>query len=265
MDLLHLIALATLQGFTEFLPVSSDAHLILVPRLLGWPDQGLAFDVAVHAGTLAAVLWYFRGELAGTVRSWRADPDPRRATGDARLAWAVLLGTVPAGLAGLLLRDFVADGLRTPAVIAWATIGFALALWLADVLGKRRRTEHQLRWGDVLWIGCAQALALIPGASRSGATMAAGRALGLTRDGAARFSFLLSVPVICLAGARETVELLRGGDSVAWGTLALAALIAGVTAHACIRVFLRVLERVGMLPFVIYRLILGPLLLVLLT
>ncbi|HYW04752.1 MAG TPA: undecaprenyl-diphosphate phosphatase [Gammaproteobacteria bacterium] len=263
MNLLHLIVLAVVQGLTEFLPVSSDAHLILVPHLLGWPDQGLAFDVAVHVGTLAAVLWYFRAELAGMARSWAAAPDPRSAAGDARLAWAVVLGTVPVGLAGLLLRDFVAHSLRTPAVIAWATIGFALVLWLADILGRRRRTEHQLRWSDVLWIGCAQTLALIPGASRSGTTMTAGRALGLTREGAARFSFLLSIPVIFLAGALETLELLRGGHPVAWGELALAALVAAVTAYVCIRVFLRLLERVGMLPFVIYRLVLGPLVLLL--
>jgi len=212
--------LAVLQGLLEFLPISSSGHLVLMPRLAGWADQGLAFDVAVHVGTLAAVLGY-----------------------------------------GLALEETVASRLREPAVIAWATIGFGLLLGAADRWGRRRRPLERLRWQDALAVGLAQALALIPGASRSGVTMTAGLALGLTREAAARFSFLLAIPVILLAGGYEGVKLARAGAAVEWGLLAFAAGVAAATAWAVIALFLRWVERVGMLPFVLYRLALGGLLL----
>ena len=186
MDSLHAILLALLQGFTEFLPVSSSAHLILLPRLLGWEDQGLAFDVAVHVGTLTAVVLYFRRELKPMAQDWFQSLLTRQNTANSRLAWAVLWGTVPAGLAGLILKGYIEVNLRSELVIAAATIGFGLLLWLADSKGRGRRDEYSLRISDILIIGVAQAVALIPGTSRSGITMTAGLMLGLSRQSAAR-------------------------------------------------------------------------------
>lgn len=254
MDLTQAVLLALLQGLTEFLPISSSAHLALFPRLTGAVDQGLAFDVAVHVGTLAAVMTYFRTELRGLLRPAAADP---RARALRRLAGWVLLGTVPVALAGLLLHDTVATLLRSVTVIAWASIGFGLLLWAADRYGSRRRDEYSVGWRDALLVGCAQALALIPGTSRSGVTMTAALALGLDARAAARFSFLLSIPVIALAGGYEALGLLRAPVPVHWAALALGALVAGLSAYACIALFLRLLERIGFLPFVIYRVALG--------
>ena len=258
MDLTQQILLALLQGLTEFLPISSSAHLILLPRLLGWEDQGLVFDVAVHVGTLGAVVIYFRTELLRMSRDWAASITTRKQTAESRLAWGVLIGTIPVGLCGLLFKDDIELYLRSPLVIAIATIGFGLLLWWADVYGKRRRDEYSLRLGDILLIGVAQAVALIPGTSRSGITMTAALMLGLSRQAAARFSFLLSIPVITLAGLLAVKDLLEQPHLIDGG-----ALIAGVTAYLCIHFFLKLLERIGMLPFVIYRLLLGVALLLL--
>ncbi|MFO7602432.1 MAG: undecaprenyl-diphosphate phosphatase [Gammaproteobacteria bacterium] len=260
MTLIQIIVLALVQGLTEFLPISSSAHLILVPVLGDWPDQGLAFDVAVHVGTLAAVVYYFRTEVLHMSIDWAHSVATRRQVGESRLAWAVILGTIPVGLAGLLLSDMVDTQLRSPLVIAWATIGFGLLLWFADVRGKRQRDEHSLSLQDVFFIGCAQALALIPGTSRSGITMTAALLLGLTREAAARFSFLLSIPAILMAGSYKTLQLIQSGE-VQWTAIILGTLISALTAYACIHVFLKLLERIGMLPFVLYRLVLGAVLL----
>lgn len=260
MGIIQIIVLAVLQGLTEFLPISSSAHLILVPQLVDWPDQGLAFDVAVHVGTLSAVVFYFRRELTVMTRDWLASLHQRRLVGESRLAWAVLFGTIPVGLAGLLFHDLIGELGRSVELIAVTTVGFGILLWAADAWGRRARDEHHLRWSDVLVIGLAQALALIPGTSRSGITITAGLLLGLTRQAAARFSFLLAIPVIVLAGGLETVELVRTPGPVQWTALWLGASISAVTAYACIAVFLRLLERIGMLPFVLYRLGLGVLL-----
>lgn len=260
MDVLHAIFLALLQGLTEFLPVSSSAHLILVPRLLGWPDQGLAFDVAVHVGTLCAVVLYFRRELAPMAQDWFQSLVTRRQTANSRLAWAVLWGTIPVGLAGLLFKGYIETSLRSEMVIAAATLGFGLLLWWADAKGRGRRDEYSLRISDILIIGVAQAMALIPGASRSGATMTAGLMLGLSRQGAARFSFLLSIPVIVLAGGLLTLDLIQEPGLVDWRAMTIGMVTSAIMAYLCIHVFLKLLERIGMLPFVIYRLALGALL-----
>jgi undecaprenyl-diphosphatase len=260
MELLQVLALAVLQGLTEFLPISSSAHLILVPHFGDWADKGLAFDVAVHVGTLTAVMAYFRGELQALARDWCHSVAARREVGDSRLAWAIFLGTIPVGLAGLLLKDVVETSLRSPLVIAWATVGFALLLWWADAKGRGARDEHGIGWKDVLIIGLAQALALIPGTSRSGITMTAAMMLGLSRSAAARFSFLLSIPVIALAGGLQVVQLATGDDSVDWNALVLGFAASGIAAYLCIGVFLKLLERIGLLPFVIYRLVLGAVL-----
>ena len=261
MDNMQSILLAILQGLTEFLPVSSSAHLILVPQLLGWADQGLAFDVAVHVGTLAAVLIYFRREIHKMLLAWLASISGRGQTDDSRLAWAVLLGTIPVGLAGLLFHDIIETSLRSPLVIAAATILFGLLLWWADAKGARVRNEYSIGWRDVLVIGIAQAIALIPGTSRSGITMTAGLMLGLSRTGAARFSFLLSITVILLAGGLEIMKLVEEGEGAIWGPLVLGTLVSGISAYLCIHWFLQLLERVGMLPFVAYRIVLGIVLL----
>ena len=262
MDMLQIVILALVQGLTEFLPISSSAHLILVPILTDWPDQGLAFDVAVHAGTLTAVVAYFRRELARMLVEWLAS-FRGRLTPDARLAWAVLVGTIPVGLAGLLFKDVIETQFRSPMVIAAATIVFGVLLWVADISGRRNRDEYALSLLDVLVIGLAQALALIPGTSRSGITITAGLMLGLKREAAARFSFLLSIPVIFLAGSLETLEYLSEASIQDATPLLTGALISAISAYACIHYFLKLLERIGMLPFVAYRLLLGVILVVL--
>ena len=257
MDSLHAILLALLQGLTEFLPVSSSAHLILLPRLLGWEDQGLAFDVAVHVGTLTAVVLYFRRELKPMALDWFQSLLTRQNTVNSRLAWAVLWGAVPVGLAGLLFKGFIEVNLRSELVIAAATIGFGLLLWLADAKGRGKRDEYSLRISDIVIVGVAQAVALIPGTSRSGITMTAGLMLGLSRQAAARFSFLLSIPAITLAGLMLTRDLIQTPGLVDWGSMGIGIVTSAVTAYLCIHYFLKLLERVGMLPFVVYRLVLG--------
>ncbi|RKZ64923.1 MAG: undecaprenyl-diphosphatase [Gammaproteobacteria bacterium] len=260
MDILQIIVLALVQGLTEFLPISSSAHLILVPYLTDWPDQGLAFDVAVHVGTLTAVVIYFRKEISKMFFAWLASLKGRHSE-DSRLAWGVLIGTIPVGLAGLLFKDVISEHLRTPLVIAVTTIIFGFLLWYADWSGKRSRDEHSLSWKDIIVIGCAQAIALIPGTSRSGITITAGLMLGLTAPAAARFSFLLSIPVIVLAGGMETLDYLEFASIDDMNNLIVGALISAVSAYLCIHYFLMLLERAGMTPFVIYRLVLGIVLL----
>ncbi len=263
MDWLQIVVLALVQGITEFLPVSSSAHLILVPVLTGWPDQGLAFDVAVHLGTLAAVVAYFRHTLGRVARDWLASLHQRRAVGESGLAWAVIVGTVPAVIFGGLFKDFIEENLRGPLVIAATTIVFGLLLGWADVHGRRARSEYSLTLRDVLLIGLAQALALIPGTSRSGITITAGLMLGLTRDAAARFSFLLSIPIILAAGTLKARDLIASPAAVDWAALGAGTVLSGVSAYLCIHYFLKLLDRLGMMPFVVYRLLLGALLLIL--
>lgn len=261
MDPLQLIVLALVQGITEFLPISSSAHLVLVPVLSDWRDQGLAFDIAVHVGTLIAVVTHFRADLGRMVRGALRPLAGARLDADGRLAWLVVLATIPVGLAGLAFKDLVGTLLRSPVVIAWASIGFGLLLLLADRWGRRWRDEHGLRWRGALAIGLAQALALIPGTSRSGITMTAGLALGLDRVAAARFSFLLAMPVIALAGGLQLVELASAETEVAWGRLLAATALSAASAWLCIHAFLAWIARIGMLPFVLYRVILGLVLL----
>ena len=257
MDLTHSVVLALLQGLTEFLPISSSAHLVLMPSLAGWDDQGLAFDVAVHVGTLIAVVGYFRHELAIMLADWLRSIAGGEQTPEARLAWLVLLGTLPAALTGFFLYPVIEGALRMPLVIAVTTIVFGVLLGWADQRGRRVRDETTLSISDVLMIGIAQALALVPGTSRSGITMTVGLALGLTRTAAARFSFLLSIPVITLAGGYQTVKLVQLAEPVAWDALFLGTAIAAISAWLCIHFFLQLVERIGMLPFVVYRLLLG--------
>jgi undecaprenyl-diphosphatase len=257
MDWLHVVVLAIIQGITEFLPISSSGHLVLPAQLLGWPDQGLAFDVAVHVGSLLAVLWYFRHDVAKMISAWFLSVAGREQSGDSRLAWNVIIGTLPVGVIGLLCNDIVEQHLRGIGVIATSTIVFGVLLGLADRNVGPRREILDIGWRIALVIGFAQALALIPGTSRSGITITAALFLGLTRDGAARFSFLLSIPAILAAGGLKTVELLEIGASVPWLQILAGTGLSAVTAYLCIYWFMLLLDRIGMMPFVIYRLILG--------
>lgn len=262
MEIVQVVTLALLQGLTEFLPISSSAHLILAPHLFGWNDQGLAFDVAVHVGTLAAVVSYFRKEvvaiLADCGRSLGLRETP---TENARLGWMIALATLPVMGFGFTLKSWVETDFRSPFVIATATIGFGVLLWIFDLQGKRVRDEYSIGWRDALIIGLFQAIALVPGTSRSGITMTAGLMLGLTRQAASRFSFLLSIPSIFMSGGLVMLDLVRAAEPVDWVSLVSGAGLSFVTAYLCIHYFLKFIDRVGMLPFVLYRFVLGAVLL----
>ncbi len=258
------LMLALIQGLTEFLPISSSAHLVLPSQVLGWADQGLAFDVAVHVGTLLAVVIYFRQEVGRMTVAWLGSFTGKQ-NQDSRLAWQIVLATIPAGLFGLLGADLIEQHLRSAWVIAATTLIFGGLLWWADARARQTKDEYQAGWGGALIIGLAQALALIPGTSRSGITMTAALMLGLSRTAAARFSFLMSIPVIVMAGGYEGMKLVKAGAGVDWSVIGLGAAVSFVSAITCIHWFLKLLDRLGMLPFVIYRLILGLGLLVFLS
>ncbi|MCJ7816175.1 MAG: undecaprenyl-diphosphate phosphatase [Xanthomonadales bacterium] len=257
MTLIQIIVLALIQGLTEFLPVSSSAHLILGSRVFGWPDQGLVFDVATHLGTLLAVLIYFRHELIEMARACvspvRNDQDRQHR----KLAIYLIVASVPALLAGFAARDLVELFLRDVRVIAWATIGFGLLLWLADAIGSRQRKLEDISLKDALLIGLMQALALVPGVSRSGVTITAGRFLGLSPDAAARFSFLLAIPIISAAGGYGALRVALGDAPIDWVQFGLAMGLAALAGWVCVAAFLALLKRVGLMPFVVYRLLLG--------
>jgi undecaprenyl-diphosphatase len=255
MDIFQVIALAILQGLTEFLPISSSAHLILFPVLVGWEDQGLAFDVAVHVGTLMAVVIFYRKILAKIIKAWAGSFVGKGLTEDAKLAWYVGFGTIPVGLVGMSLTDEMQEALRNPLIIAAATILFALLLWWAE---KRAKEQCQkVSFMDAILVGLFQATALIPGTSRSGITITAGLILGLKREQAAMFSFLLSIPVIALAGGLKTLELYQSEIVVMWDFILIGIMVSAVVAYLSIAWFLRLLNKIGMFPFVVYRLILG--------
>ena len=260
MDWLQITVLALVQGLTEFLPVSSSAHLIIVPNLFGWPDQGLAFDVAVHIGTLTAVVAYFRNDLWLMARDWSGSLITRQPTSNSRLAWWVIFATLPAVLFGLFLNHGLEQALRNPLLIAATTIGFGVLLWWSDIKGQQIRDEYSLSFKDIFIIGVAQAIALIPGTSRSGITITAALLLGLTREAAARFSFLLSIPIILGAGLLKITDLIESNDPIPWNDLMLGTLISAVGAYIVIAVFLKWINKIGMAPFAWYRFALGVLL-----
>ena len=259
-DWLHTLCLALIQGLTEFLPISSSAHLILPSQLLGWEDQGLAFDVGVHVGTLLAVVYYFRRELGVMIVAWVRSLGGRF-DADGKLAWLVALATLPAMLSGLLFAGLIEQFGRSILVIAAATLIFGVLLGWADRRRQATRAIGELTWRDAIVIGLAQAVALIPGTSRSGITITAALMLGFERQSAARFSFLLSIPIIFGAGLLQVVNLLEQGGGAPWLPIGIGTLVAGLSALACIHLFLNWLDRVGMMPFVYYRLALGVLLL----
>jgi undecaprenyl-diphosphatase len=266
-SLLEAIVLGIVQGLTEFLPISSTAHLRIVPAFAGWEDPGAAFTAVTQLGTMAAVLLYFRADLVRIARAWLRslrEPAVRREL-DARLGWYIVLGTVPIGIFGVVFKDRIETGARDLYVIGVALIALGLVLLLAERVGSRERTIEQIRTKDGFTIGFAQALALVPGVSRSGATITAGLFMGLDRTAAARFSFLLSVPAVVLSGLLELGSILSGeeGESASLLGLVVATALAFVTGYASIAFLLRFLTSHSTAVFVAYRVALGALVLVL--
>jgi len=251
------IVLALVQGITEFLPISSSAHLILVSRWMGWLDQGLHFDMAVHAGSLVAIVVYLRHDLSRMLRSLgpagsSTDPPFRR------LALHCVVATVPVALLGWWLQESIETYAREPLVIAVCSVVFGVLLWVADRWGRRNLEFAALSWRDVLLIGAAQALALLPGTSRSGVVMTAGLGVGLSRTAAARFSFLLAVPVMLLVSGKSLFDLLTGAVVAPdWPALVLGFGVSAVSAWLAVDWLLRWLRRQGMAIFAVYRVILG--------
>jgi undecaprenyl-diphosphatase len=265
---LQLVVLAVVQGITEFLPISSSAHLILVPRLAGWPDQGVAIDAASHLGTLAAVLIYFwrdvRQLVVGFLRlvSGRRDRDGRPDRWGL-MAVYIVIGTVPLLIVGYAIDRYTGGGIRSLTVIAWTMPIFGIVLYLADRFGATLRRLENLRFSHAITIGCAQALALIPGISRSGITMVSARLLGFERAEAARFSFLLSIPAILGAGILKLDDLSGATETplqLAAGTVA-----AAVSGFLAVSFLIRLLRTHTLWPFIWYRLAAGALFVLLLT
>ncbi len=260
MPLLHIVVLALVQGITEFLPISSSGHLILVPGITGWPDQGLTIDVAAHLGTLLAVLVYFWRDvlamLQGLGRLLRGRVDD-----GARLALHIAIATVPALVVGFLVQHFLGDQLRSIHTVAWTMIVFGIVLYLADRIGLTvSRLPHMSR-SQALVIGIAQTLAFVPGTSRSGITIVAARLYGYERPEAARFSFLLSIPAILAAPIFEGHKVIASGDAVLLHDAALTAALSAVAGFAAIAFMMAWLRRSTFTIFVVYRLLLGAALL----
>jgi len=260
--LLHLIILAAVQGISEFLPVSSSGHLVLLPHLAGWRDQGLNIDIAVHVGTLGAVLVYFHRDIWRILRGFLGGMKRERKAGRA-LGFNLLVSVPPVIIAGGLMAYFAPEIFRSPLIVAWTMLGFGILLWLADHVGMTvRRIEH-MTYGSAFIIGIAQMLALLPGTSRSGITITAARFLGFERSAAARFSMLMSIPVIFAAGAVAGRDLVEKGEPIVTGDAGIAAAIAFLTALVSIAILMVMLKRASFAPFVIYRVLLGISLLVL--
>jgi undecaprenyl-diphosphatase len=257
MTSIQIAVLALIQGLTEFLPVSSSAHLILGSVFFGWADQGLVFDVASHLGTLLAALVYFRRDWLDMAGACLKTPQTAADQRHRKMAALIVLATIPALLIGGLAPDFVEKYLRDVTVIAWTTVSFGLLLGVVDRVSPKTRAVESIGLRDAVWIGLAQACALVPGVSRSGITITAARFLGLSPDAAARFSFLLAVPIIAAAGSFGAYRMAAGNAGIDWLQFGMALLLSFLAGWVCIAAFLALLRRVGLMPFVIYRLVLG--------
>lgn len=258
MEIQHALFLGLLQGFTEFLPISSSAHLILVPIFFHWPDQGLAFDIALHVGTLTAVISYFFREIKDILVDWcKSFSKDHPPTANSRLGWSIIIATLPLVVMGFLLSDVIETLFRSTLVIAATTIIFALFLWWSYYRDKGTKTEYTLSYVDAFIIGIAQAIALVPGTSRSGITLTAGLFRNLNPIAAVRFSFLMSIPAILLSGAYKILQIFANHLTVDWQAIVVGATVSGVTAYLTIHFFIKLVDRIGLLPFIIYRLILG--------
>ena len=266
MSLFHLILVALVQGITEFLPISSSAHLILAPMVTGQPDQGPMIDMAVHVGTLFAVILAFRREVAEAFFGFFQLLRGRTDRWDARLALFLIIGTIPVVIVGLIFSMFdVMDWMRAPSralmIIGWTTLIFGVLLWIADRYAPTTRTLESTGWGEALLVGMAQAVALVPGTSRSGVTMTAARFLGLSRTEAARFSMLLAIPAILAGGTIGALDIVKSGDAQLGADALIAAALSCIAALAAIRLFMGYIAHATMTPFVLYRLALGGVLL----
>ena len=257
MEWIQATSIALIQGLTEFLPISSSAHLLFPSLLLGWPDQGLTFDVAVHLGSLLAVVIYLRRDLISMVQGLWQWQQEKSLNPQATLALILIVATLPAVFFGLVLKDWIEVHARALWVVAATTLGFGLLLGWADWRSRRQHNLAAMNWRHTLAIGLAQALALVPGTSRSGITMTAALMLGYTREAAARFSFLMSIPVILAASSLMSLELVISPAAIAWAPMLLAFAVSFASAWACIVLFMKVISRLGMWPFVIYRIVLG--------
>jgi undecaprenyl-diphosphatase len=262
MEAMHAFLLAIIQGLTEFLPISSSAHLVLLPIVMDWRDQGLIMDIALHFGSLVAVVTYFRHDLRKLLSGWMQSFFTKTNSEDAKLAWLLIWATLPIFVIALFVQAYLIPHMRNVIVIAVASIVFAIFLWHADKYGKQTRKNKDLKIKDALLIGIAQAFAIIPGASRSGVTMTAGMWLGLTRVETARFSFLLSIPTILAAAFFASYEVAQGAMEINWGLSLGVIACSAIVAFLCIHWFIRFVSKIGMLPFVIYRILLGAILLI---
>ena len=263
MPLLHVIVLGIIQGLTEFLPISSSAHLALIPKLLGWQDQGLAFDIALHAGTLAAILIYFFQDWVQVIAQgfglrMGGDPTLQR---NKNLLWLMVLATIPLGVAGLLFQKRAESMWRNdPYMIGGMLIGVGLLMWLAEYAGRRQKDLGHVSLWDAASIGAAQAIAVIPGTSRSGITIAAGLFRNLDRGSAARFSFLLSTPAIAAAAAKDAWDLFRHEGGIPTDMrvpFVLGILVSAIVGGLTIKVLLDFLRKRSLAVFVCYRIIFG--------
>jgi undecaprenyl-diphosphatase len=264
-SILEAIVLGVVQGLTEFLPISSTGHLRIVPAFVGWDDPGTAFTAVVQLGTMAAVVLYFRDDLLRIARAWLGSlREPSlRGDRDARMGWYIILATIPIGIFGLIFKDQIESGARDLYLIGTALIVLGLVLLVAEEVGTRRRGLDHVGARDGFVVGLAQALALIPGVSRSGATISAGLFLGFDRPSAARFSFLLSVPAVVLSGLYELKDALGENTGASAVGLAVAVLLAFVTGYWSIAFLLRYLVTHTTRVFVAYRVVLGSLVLAL--
>jgi undecaprenyl-diphosphatase len=261
------IVLGVVQGLTEFLPISSSAHLRLVGELFGWSDPGAAFTAIIQIGTEAAVLLYFRKDIARIIVAWLGSLAGRRkGDADARMGWLIIIGSIPIVVLGLLFQDSIETTLRDLRIVAICLVAFSLILFWADRVGSKRRELGDLTVGHGIGFGFAQAMALIPGVSRSGGTITAGLFLGYSRAAAARYSFLLAIPAVLGSGVFQAYEALTGdvaGRGVAWGPTLLATVIGFGVGLTVIAWLLRYLDRGSFTPFVVYRVLLGLLVLAL--
>ena len=253
------VVLGLVQGLTEFLPISSSAHLRIVAELAGWEDPGAAFTAVTQLGTEAAVLLYFRRDIANILRTWSLSlfrPELRGEL-DARMGWYVIVGTLPIGVLGLLFQDSIENPFRNLWLIATTLVGFGIVLGVADAMARNTKPLDRLTFQNALIYGGAQALALVPGVSRSGGTISAGLLMGYRREAAARYSFLLAIPAVVLSGLFELRDVVSGDAPVTWGPTLLATVIAFFVAIGVIVYFLRYIATHTFRPFVVYRVLLG--------
>jgi undecaprenyl-diphosphatase len=264
MSALHAVILGIVQGLTEFLPISSTAHLRIIPAFLGWEDPGAAFTAVIQLGTMAAVVLFFRDDIVRIFLAWlRGLRDPAaRADLDSRMGWYIIIGTIPISIVGVILHSPIETGARNLELIGSTLVVFGVVMWAADRTARRTRDLSSLNRTDGVFIGVAQALALVPGVSRSGATISAGLVRDLDRESAARYSFLLSIPAVVLSGLFELRKIGEPGGAGAVPT-AIATLLAFVVGYLSIAFLLRYLARHTLGLFVVYRIVLGAIVLAL--